>query len=228
MSTTIDWWTKPRKISVIVDNQSWIIPYAKKFCDGLNNNGDHAFFCSSYEDIQCNGIAFYFGCINITPPDILARNQRNLVVHASDLPEGRGFSPLTWQVIAGKNAIPVCLIEAVEEVDAGPVIDRQELIFHGHELIDEMRCRLGEIHLTICSDFLKSNVPPSGTVQLGKPSYYKRRKPSDSWLNAEVPISEQFDLLRTVDNNKYPAFLDIRGHRYKLTIEKINKVTVEL
>ena len=74
-------------------------------------------------------------------------NQRNLVVHASDLPRGRGFSPLSWLVIDGVNEIPVCLIEAVDEVDAGPVVYREAINFEGHELLDEMRVVLGKMHI---------------------------------------------------------------------------------
>jgi methionyl-tRNA formyltransferase len=33
-------------------------------------------------------------------------------------------------------------------------------------------------------------------------------------------IAEQFDLLRVVDNLRYPAFFDHRGKRYRLTIKK--------
>ena len=59
-----------------------------------------------------------------------------------------------------------------------------------------------------------------GSVQQGKSSYYKRRGVNDSELSVEDTISQCFDLLRTVDNEKYPAYFNMRGHKYIIQIEK--------
>lgn len=220
MTTAPDWWRKPRQVSVVVDNPSWILPYAEELALRLSEAGDDARLCRSHDEIGPGAVAFYLGCIKITPPEVLARNHRNLVVHASDLPKGRGFSPLTWLVIEGRNEIPVCLLEAAEEVDAGPVVYRDRLTLGGHELIGEMRARLGILHVEMCSRFMAEDSPPEGVPQTGEATLYPRRHPSDSGLDPERTIAEQFDLLRTVDNDSYPAFFDLRGHRYTLTIEK--------
>ena len=34
-------------------------------------------------------------------------------------------------------------------------------------------------------------------------------------------IKEQFNLLRIVDNNYYPAFFEYNGYRYKIQINKV-------
>jgi len=156
---------------------------------------------------------------------VLARNRRNLVVHESDLPRGRGFSPLTWRVIEGKNRIPVCLLEATAEVDAGPIIYRDKLDFEGHELIDEMRQMLGNKSVELCLRFLSETDPPIGTPQCGEPTYFGRRRPADSRVDPHRSIASQFDLLRVVDNQNYPAFFDYRGHRYALKIDKITQLS---
>ena len=218
-----DWWQKPRRIVVIIDNQSWILPIGERLVGELNGSGDIAILCRSHAEVPCGDVAFYLGCLKITPPEVLALNRRNLVVHESDLPRGRGFSPLTWQVIEGQNEIAICLFEATEDVDAGVVIYRQRIRFAGHELIDELREAQGEKTLDLCLRFLSESSPPEGEPQRGATSYYLRRQPKDSRLDTERSIAEQFDLLRTVDNMKYPAFFDHRGHRYKLTINMMHK-----
>ncbi len=43
-----------------------------------------------------------------------------LVLHASDLPRGRGMSPHVWQVIEGKNTIPLTLLNAEDGIDTAP------------------------------------------------------------------------------------------------------------
>ena len=48
-------------------------------------------------------------------------NTFNLVVHESNLPEGRGMSPFTWQILEGKSVIPVTLLEATKELDDGKI-----------------------------------------------------------------------------------------------------------
>lgn len=214
------WWMKPRSISVVVDSPNWVMPYAEDFVRELVKGGDDARLCRDHAEVGRDGVAFYLGCEKITPPDVLARNHRNLVVHASDLPRGRGFSPLTWLTLEGKTDIPICLFEAVTELDAGAVVYRDVLPLGGHELIDEMRAGLGPKQIELCRRFLANEGPKAGVAQMGEPTYYGRRRPSDSRLDPHKSIVEQFDLLRVVDNESYPAFFEHRGHTYKLAIQK--------
>lgn len=220
MSPSPGWWKKPRKVSVVVDNDSWAVPHTEKLVRIFNDSGDDAVLCRAHDAVAEGAVAFYIGCTSITPPEVLARNQRNLVVHASDLPKGRGFSPLTWQILEGRNDIPVCLLEAGAEVDSGPVVYRDSLQFEGHELVGEMREALGRKTVELCRRFMDEKTPPLGVPQDGEPSIYPRRRPEDSRFDPERTIAEQFDLLRVVDNGRYPAYFDHRGRRYRVLIEK--------
>jgi methionyl-tRNA formyltransferase len=220
MSPSPGWWKKPRKVSVVVDNDSWVVPHTEELVRTLNDNGDEAVLCRAHDDVAEGAVAYYIGCTSITPPEVLARSHRNLVVHASDLPKGRGFSPLTWQILEGCNDIPVCLLEAAAEVDSGPIVYRDGLRFEGHELIDEMRNALGRKTVEMCLRFMDEETPPRGVSQEGEPTRYSRRHPEDSRLDPDRTIAEQFDLLRVVDNNRYPAYFDYRGRRYRVMVEK--------
>ena len=93
-------WCRPRKIAVVVDNDSWVLPFAETLVERAVSGGDDAVLCRTHSKIGAGTVAFYLGCVKITPPDVLARNQHNLVVHASDLPSGRGFSPHAIRVRA--------------------------------------------------------------------------------------------------------------------------------
>ena len=92
-------WERPRIINIIIDNDSWILPWSKRLAVQLRRDGDEVHIIRRLEDVKAGSGAFYIGCLHITPPDILARNLRNLVIHASDLPLGRGFSPWTWKAL---------------------------------------------------------------------------------------------------------------------------------
>lgn len=221
--TPQEWNSRPRIISVVVDNDSPVIPHAREFVDWCNKKGDQAKFCSDYDAIAEGTCAFYLGCLKITPPEILKRNKYNLVVHASDLPEGRGFAPMTWQILEGKNTIPFCLIEAVNEVDAGDIYIKDYLELDGLELCDELRRLQGEKSIELCKKFLTQETPPKGKKQEGKATIYPRRRPVDSRLDICKTILEQFNLLRTVDNVRYPAYFEHCGQRYNIYINRVEK-----
>ncbi|MDB4303582.1 hypothetical protein N9934_02160 [Desulfosarcina sp.] len=214
------WLNRPREISIVVDNDSWILPYAMDLVCKINEAGDRANLCRHYDEISQGEVAFYLGCINITPSDIRSRNRYNLVVHESDLPNGRGFAPLTWQILEGKNTVTACLLAAEDDVDAGPIYLRKKLCFRGDELNREIREVQGRITVELCMEFLESPAPLKEIPQDGEPTYYLRRRPSDSQLDVHKTIAELFNLLRVVDNERYPAFFEIDGVRYRITIEK--------
>lgn len=223
MPNNLDWWIKPRKINIVIDSQSWIRPWGEVLLAQFREGGDDPRLVSRHEDVSEGEVAFYLGCLNVTPSNVLSRSRRNLVVHASALPKGRGFSPLTYQIIEGKNRIPVCLLDAIEPVDSGSIVYCETIDFEGHELIDELRKKLGSMSVKLCLRFMGEPNPPEGMPQEGEPTFYRRLRPVDSVLDAHKSLAEQLNKLRTVDNERYPAYFDLNGHRYLIKIEKAPK-----
>jgi methionyl-tRNA formyltransferase len=213
-------WKCPRTVSVVIDNASWMLPYGEALVAAIQKNGDHATLCRSHDAIAEGTVAFFLGCVKITPPAVLARNSYNIVVHASDLPRGKGFSPLKWLLMGGTNTIPVCLFEAVEELDAGDVYYRTNLVLEGHELMNEIHPRLGQLTQDLCLRFLDEPTPPKGIPQSGTETRYPRRSLDDQRIDPHTPLAMQFNTLRTVENDRFPAFFDLHGQRYRLRIEK--------
>jgi len=222
MAQIPDWWQQPRSIAIVSDEGSWMRPHVEVLRDAVRAGGDEAEVHDDPGTVPGGGIVFYLGCGRVVPASVLGRHRRNLVVHASDLPRGRGWSPWTWSILAGGNRIPLCLFEAVEEVDAGPVIYREWLEFAGHELLNELRDTLGARSIDLCRRFLGEESPPAGEPQAGEPDWLPRRRPGDSRIDPQGSLAEQFDLLRVVDNDRYPAFFDWRGHRYRLRLDKLD------
>ncbi len=202
-----------------------MLPYCKALVAVISNTGDNAHLCRSYDEAKRNGIAFFLSCHGLASPATLQRNHLNLVIHASNLPEGRGWSPLTWQILEGKNRIPVCLLEASENADSGRIIYRDHIEFEGHELIDEMREALASTIQKLCLRFLEEDYPPEGKVQEGRPTYLEKRKPEDSRLDINKTIAEQINILRVVDNDRYPAWFEWQGHSYQLVVKKYHSKT---
>jgi methionyl-tRNA formyltransferase len=129
---------------------------------------------------------------------------------------------VTWQVIEGASEIPLTLFEAVEKVDAGKVYRRGKVPLAGDELLPEIQEKVAGEMVRLCEEFI-AGYPATlkkATDQSGASSYYRWRKPEDSRLDPKKSLAEQFNLLRTVDNEAYPAFFDYRGSTYVLKIEK--------
>lgn len=209
-----------KKITILVDNDSWILPYANKLCDELIHLGFVAKVVREHKSIEEGWVNFMLGCVNITPVNILQRSQHNLVVHESDLPKGKGFSPMTWQIIEGKNEIPICLIEASEKVDEGDIWIQDSISLNGSELCEQWRAMQGEKTIELCLRFVKEHNEMVPKKQVGESSFYNRRGPEDSELNISKSIQEQFNLLRVVDNENYPGYFYINNTKYLLKIEK--------
>lgn len=209
-----------RNITVLVDNESWILPFAENLVNELVRMGFKAKLIREHESVEAGWINFMLGCIKIMPEEILKKNKHNLVVHESDLPKGKGFAPMTWQILEGKNKIPICLIEASKDVDSGEVWLRETIELDGSELCKEWRNTLGLKTISMCLDFVKNYQDLSPIPQNGESTFYKKRTAENSELDINISIKEQLNLLRVVDNDKYPAFFYVNGIKYILKIEK--------
>jgi methionyl-tRNA formyltransferase len=200
-----------------------MIPYSEQLMDILKSKGYSIRIVYSKKEIISGDIAFLLSCFQLIQKEYLALNKHNIVVHASDLPSGKGWSPMTWQVLEGKNKIFLTLFEAVEEMDAGYFYIKDEIVLNDGELIDELRNKLGEKIVQMCLLFVDRVNSINGKEQEGDSTFYRRRTPEDSELDINKTIDEQFNLLRVVDNERYPAFFVKNGIKYVLSIKKADE-----
>lgn len=208
------------KITILTDKSSWMNEYNIKLKEQLSLIGCDVKLISSKKELEKGDIAFFLSCFEIIPDEYLALNKHNIVVHASDLPKGKGWSPTTWQILEGKNEIPLTLFEAVSEMDAGDFYMKDILLLNGDELIDEWQKKLGEKIIEMCVNYVKKCKEIKGEKQIGESSFYKKRTGQNNEMDINKTILEQFNLLRVVDNEKYPAFFIKDGVKYILKITK--------
>ena len=161
-------------------------------------------------------ICLLLSCGRLLSAENLALHRHNLVVHESALPRGQGWSPMTWQILEGASTIPITLFEATAELDAGPIYMQQQIELQGHELVDEWRALQAQVTFELCLAWFDRYrvVVAAAQPQHGEASCYRRRRPADSQLDPERSLAEQFNLLRMVDNQRYPAFFPWRGRSY--------------
>lgn len=209
-------------IQIIVDNpRSWIIPYAKELNQILLANGHSSELIHSYDDLKKGDILFLLSCEKIINAEKRNLHLNNIVVHESDLPKGKGWSPTTWQILEGKNEIPIVLLEAADKVDSGLIYLRSTFQLMGDELVDEIRAKQGIKTIELALEFIDKKDSIHPIQQMGEETYYPRRTAKDSELDVKKSIEDQFNLLRVCDNERYPAYFIMEGKKYLIKIEKI-------
>lgn len=208
------------KITILVDNNSWIISYAKTLLAKFSDKGFEVSLARNHSEVHEGWICFMLGCVKLTPEHILKKNQHNFIVHESKLPFGKGFSPMTWAILEGQNVISVCLIEASDEVDSGDIWIEDVIHLDGTELNNEWKSKQGDKTIEMCLRIIDEyeNIKPR--EQTGDSTFFSRRRKEDSELDLDKSINKQFPLLRAVDNELYPAFFYRNGVKYILSIQK--------
>ena len=151
-----------------------------------------------------------------------SRYQKSLVIHASDLPLGRGWSPHIWQILDGRTRVTVTLLEAQDRVDTGDIWHQLYCDIPDFTLFDEINDAIfaAEIELMDFAVEHFNSVKPRAQDSTIEPSYYPRRAPQDSEIDPHRPIADQFELLRIADPDRFPAFFKLRNHTYKIRITR--------
>jgi len=208
------------KIAILTSSNQWFIPYAREIKSKLKNS--ILFF--NHEEIKDRfDVIFILSYHKIIPLETLSNNKHNIVVHASNLPSGKGWAPMFWQILEGKNKISFSMFEISKGVDDGDIYMKKELLLTGYELHDELRKKqanfIEKMCLDFCSNYSKYFIP---VKQKGKESFYKKRSTKDSVLDINKTIQEQFNLLRIVDNKNYPAYFYMGNKKYILKIEEVD------
>jgi UDP-2,4-diacetamido-2,4,6-trideoxy-beta-L-altropyranose hydrolase len=208
------------RLAFVSDEDSWLNAFLPSLKEEFEAEGHEVCWLHDPAALPEVDIAFLLSLSRIVQAEILRRNAHNLVVHESALPEGRGWSPLTWQVIEGREEIPVSLIEAGERVDSGDIYAQKPIRLTGNELVSELREQQAAATLALCRAFVGRYpfICDDARPQAGAPSYYPRRRPADSRLDPDKTLREQFNLLRVADPDRYPAFFELAGRRYEVRL----------
>ena len=210
-------------VTLVCEKDSWLFPYAVSLQKKLFEKDVDAKLVHDYSRIQTGEAAFFLGCTKFCPKELLCRSQYNLVVHESELPKGRGYAPISWTVLGGKNEIIFSLIEADENIDSGKIYYQLKIQMQGNELCAEIRELQGNKTIELCLDFILNGRIQDAKEQKGEATYFRRRTSVDSELDVNKTLADQFDLLRIVDNERYPAFFKYKNRLYRLKIEAIGE-----
>ena len=167
-----------------------------------------------------NSIVFVLSYTRILDVNFIKGNKKVLIVHTIKLPKDKGFAPVQNQILKNKKLIHICILEAVEKVDSGPIIYRDTFLLSGHELSNEIRKKQAISTFKLIRKYLKNYPKIKTHKQKGISNFNKRREPKDSELNINKSIKSQFNLLRICDNDYYPAFFRHKRNTYVVKLFK--------
>jgi len=130
--------------------------------------------------------------------------------HMTDVPYGRGGSPLQNLIVAGHAVTKLTALRMVEEMDAGPVYIKRDLGLNGSA--QDIYLRVGMLSVETIRWMIATEPTPS--PQQGQAVVFRRRVPEQSRIPEDIDIDQLYDLIRMLDADGYPhAFIDYGNFR---------------
>jgi methionyl-tRNA formyltransferase len=140
------------------------------------------------------------------PPEIYTRHEC-VCFHMTDVPYGRGGSPLQNLILRGHSHTVVTALRMVAELDAGPVYCKRPLSLAGRA--EDIYLRAGGVCVDIMRWMLAEQ--PAPVEQAGTPVMFARRKPEQSALPEEGTPAQLYDFIRMLDAPEYPPAFILYG-----------------
>ena len=166
-------------------------------------------------------VALSFG--ELVPKASLEKYRLAVVIHASALPEGRGWSPANWQLEQLKTEIPVSLITMAEKIDRGEIIDQISIEVPLGELwadfVPKFQSAQEELIVRLISGKLDAR---RFRNQEGPGTYFRKRSPLDSEIDPEVSLASQWGKLRASDATRFPNFFFLHGNKYLIELTRVD------
>ena len=211
---------------IIASSKPW---HLDKFI-GLKKNSDFNWLLvenksellDAYESYKPKYI-FFLHWNWIVPTEIVAGSEC-VCFHMTDVPYGRGGSPLQNLILKGHKRTKLTALQMTDELDAGPVYCKRDLELSGSA--QDIYIKAGEISFEIV-DWIVNNKPVP-VAQTGKVVNFERRKPYQSEITEPSNIKELYDFIRMLDAESYPqAFINYKNFKIEFSKAEVQGDTLE-
>ena len=163
------------------------------------------------------GVVVAFG--SIIAPEIL-QHVPMINIHYSALPRWRGAAPVERAILEGDSTTAVCIIQVVEQLDAGDVLASAPCTIREDDSVAGLRDRLGHLALPLLIDICSNGVS-SQQAQVGDVVIARKISTNDlaiAWSSSPDQISRQVRLGN--------AFTFFEGKRFK--VHEVSQVSEQL
>ena len=154
----------------------------------------------------------------IIPAEIY-ENFNCVIFHMTDLPFGRGGSPLQNLIERGIYHTKISAIKCVKELDAGDIYLKKDFdISEGSAA--EIYMRAGIIVSKMIDEIIAEDPVPC--PQIGRVVEFKRRKREQSDISELHELHKIYDYIRMLDADGYPhAYFETEYLRYEFSNAKL-------
>jgi methionyl-tRNA formyltransferase len=140
-------------------------------------------------------------------PDTITRRWECVCFHMTDVPFGRGGSPLQNLILRGLTETRLTALRMSDELDAGPVYAKVPLSLEGRA--EEIYRAATEASLDLAAELAATEPVP--VPQEGEVVAFERRRPEQSELPADADSRALYDFIRMLDADGYPRAFVRRG-----------------
>lgn len=192
---------------ILATSKHWHTAQADKYL-----SDEHNFFWAHTPD-ELSGLItkeqsvryIFFLHWNWLVPQSIWENYECVCFHMTDVPYGRGGSPLQNLIERGHSETKLTALRMTEEMDAGPIYIKLPLSLDGKA--ENIYLRAGDLSFEIIQWMISNQPTPS--PQQGEPVIFKRRRPEQSSLPVTGSITELYNHIRMLDAPTYPlAFIE--------------------
>ena len=147
-------------------------------------------------------------------PKEVHSNFECVAFHMTDLPFGRGGSPLQNLIAKGIYETKISAIKVMEEFDAGPIYLQRNLCLHGSA--EEIFIGASDITFDMIKYIVENEPVP--VEQEGEPVAFRRRTPEQSRIPDIPDLNKVFDWIRMLDAEGYPkSFIETENLRLEFS-----------
>jgi methionyl-tRNA formyltransferase len=145
-------------------------------------------------------------------PESLVESRECVCFHMTDVPFGRGGSPLQNLISRGIRETRLSALRMTGEIDAGPVYGKRKLCLEGGA--EEIYLRANLTAAELIRSIIAEEMEPQ--PQTGDVVTFQRRRPAESRIPQLEGLGQLHDFIRMLDAEGYPhAFLEHDGFRYQ-------------
>ncbi len=143
-----------------------------------------------------------------------------VVFHMTDLPFGRGGSPLQNLISRGIYRTKISAIRVVKGLDAGDIYMKRDLDLSSGSA-EEIFRKASDIIFRMMAEIIRDR--PAPKKQEGEVVEFKRRTPEESRIPDDAAISKVHDWIRMLDGEGYPpAFIESGRLRLEFTRSRLS------
>ena len=147
-------------------------------------------------------------------PASIYDNFNCIVFHMTDLPYGRGGSPLQNLIVKGNKKTKISALKVKKGIDTGDIYLKEDLLLYGSA--QEIFLRATKIIFNMIKVIIKNDL--KAKPQEGDIVPFKRRKPEDGNIYDLNDIEKVYDYIRMLDAEGYPnAFLKIGNLKFEFS-----------